>query len=63
VIVLRGVCRVCGCTETKPCHVYQGNDCWGGCAWIDRDRTLCSNILCIARVPMDELLAMIRVAA
>lgn len=30
----KGVCRVCGCTETSPCP--------GGCAWTDRTETLCT---------------------
>ena len=30
----KGVCRVCGCTETTPCP--------GGCAWTDKTETLCT---------------------
>ena len=33
-----GVCRVCGCTEDKPCYPP--------CAWTDRSRPLCT--ACIA---------------
>ena len=29
-----GVCRECGCTETTPCE--------GGCAWMDKTKTLCT---------------------
>ena len=29
-----GVCRECGCTETTPCA--------GGCAWVDKTKTLCT---------------------
>jgi hypothetical protein len=29
-----GVCRICGCTEEKPCK--------GGCAWTDKTKTLCT---------------------
>ena len=31
---LAGVCRVCGCTEDSPCP--------GGCAWADKERTICT---------------------
>lgn len=30
----KGICRVCGCTETSPCP--------GGCAWTDKSQTLCT---------------------
>lgn len=30
----KGVCRVCGCTESTPCP--------GGCAWTDETETLCT---------------------
>lgn len=29
-----GVCRVCGCTEEKPCE--------GSCAWTDKTKTICT---------------------
>lgn len=29
-----GVCRWCGCTETTPCEE--------GCAWANRQQTLCT---------------------
>jgi hypothetical protein len=29
-----GVCRICGCTEEKPCE--------GGCAWTDKTKTICT---------------------
>lgn len=31
------VCRVCGCSKYAPCP--------GGCAWVNRERTLCSACL------------------
>lgn len=57
-IVTPGVCRICGCTETTPC--LMGVE---PCAWIDLARTLCSNPRCVAEMSLDELLAMIGVAA
>jgi ParB family transcriptional regulator, chromosome partitioning protein len=38
----RGVCRVCGCTESTPCA--------GGCAWADKTETLCTNPNCLKSV-------------
>ncbi len=35
----RGVCRVCGCTDTTPCYTHQHGYCW----WIDDRHTLCSH--------------------
>ncbi len=35
----RGVCRVCGCTETSPCF----NPKYGYCWWADDTHTLCSH--------------------
>lgn len=38
-VLERGVCRACGCTDERACE--------GGCAWVDVDHTLCST--CAAR--------------
>lgn len=36
---VKGVCRVCGCTETTPCiHPISGDS----CAWADKSQTLCT---------------------
>lgn len=66
-------CRVCGCTEEKPCifsdDPYPGSahDAFnlggddGGdltCAWMDIDRTLCTNPRCIALTPLAVLIEM-----
>lgn len=32
-----GICQVCGCTETTPCHTLTGP-----CAWANKERTLCT---------------------
>lgn len=48
-----GKCRVCGCTENHSCLV-DGEP----CAWLDADRTLCSNWRCVAQIPLDALLQM-----
>lgn len=45
---LSGVCRVCGCTMEDGCHLAEGISCW----WMDIDETLCSNPVCIAKVPV-----------
>lgn len=34
----RGACRVCGCTDNKPCTDEGGNQ----CAWTDKTETLCT---------------------
>jgi len=31
---MKGVCRVCGCTEERACE--------GGCYWVDSKKELCS---------------------
>jgi hypothetical protein len=38
-----GVCRVCGCTDDCACD--------GGCYWVDRRCTLCSNCAPDAEFP------------
>jgi hypothetical protein len=52
-----GKCRVCGCSELNPCLTYDrpGHPLIP-CAWVDPRRTLCSSLLCIASVPLAELL-------
>jgi len=42
--VKKGVCRICGCTETTPCIDKEGE----ACMWQDNSETLCSNPKCIA---------------
>ena len=34
-----GVCRVCGCTMSNPCH----HPLYGTCWWVDEEYTLCSH--------------------
>ncbi|MBP3037963.1 hypothetical protein J9303_00380 [Bacillaceae bacterium Marseille-Q3522] len=36
-ITLRGVCRICGCTDDHACMTR-----FGPCWWVDDDHTLCS---------------------
>lgn len=47
-----GQCRVCGCTERKPCAInfvdQDGEAAAVACIWIDTARTLCSNPTCVA---------------
>ncbi|MGH9746564.1 MAG: hypothetical protein ACRD59_10710 [Candidatus Acidiferrales bacterium] len=56
-ILEAGRCRVCGCTDLNPC-LSQGGDgrALEACSWMDADRTLCSNLRCIAVSPIDELI-------
>jgi len=58
-IAISGKCRVCGCTELHPClaQIAPGQP-LVACSWIDFDHTLCSNLRCIARIPLHELLEM-----
>jgi hypothetical protein len=51
-----GKCRVCGCTDLKPCAIGGGHGnpvefCW----WLDIEHTLCSNPRCIAVTPVSVL--------
>lgn len=41
----RGVCRICGCTESTPC--IGGIE--GACAWVDKTKTLCTNPACLKK--------------
>lgn len=58
---ISGVCRVCGCTDLAPCVIEEGmlqEGAWV-CGWMDAAHTLCSNLDCIAVVPLSELCAML----
>lgn len=60
---MRGVCRVCGCTEARACvlapELHEGfGDGPVTCSWIDPDGTLCSNPACVAEIPLAELEAL-----
>lgn len=39
-----GVCRFCRCTESNPCSTPP---CGEPCAWVDANRTVCSNPSCL----------------
>lgn len=52
---LSGKCRICGCTQERPCL----DDNNVPCSWIDREHTLCDNLDCIALVPIGELEQMV----
>lgn len=55
-----GKCRVCGCTELNPCLSGGGDgNPMEACAWMDRARTLCSSLNCVAVIPLADLLEMI----
>ena len=55
IVLQPGKCRICGCTEERPCADENNNP----CAWVDLAHTLCDNLDCIARVPMSELEKMV----
>lgn len=58
-VVEANKCRVCGCTDSKPCLLASEED--GSpvpCYWIDFDHTLCSNLRCIGVVPLSEILSL-----
>jgi hypothetical protein len=56
-----GKCRVCGCSELRPC-MSEGGD--GNpvqfCSWFDLEETLCTNLPCIGATPLETLLKMTR---
>jgi hypothetical protein len=49
----RGVCRVCGCTDAKPCRMVEHPEApiagqqIVSCAWADETHTLCTNPACL----------------
>jgi hypothetical protein len=49
------VCRVCGCTDEKPCQITTKTGQRIACEWFDNDCTLCSNFRCIAQTPLADL--------
>jgi hypothetical protein len=51
-VIIPGTCRICGCTEDKPCIDGENGL---PCCWVDAGRTLCDNLQCIARVSIAEL--------
>ncbi len=58
--MIAAVCRVCGCTEQKPCFLEEiGSSGDFFCQWMDERRTLCSNPACVAVIPLDELLELV----
>ena len=63
---ISGVCRVCGCTDQAPCIFDTGVVIFPvnpeadlaappTCSWMDSGRTLCSNLRCVAAIPLAEL--------
>lgn len=56
-VVVVGRCRVCGCTDLEGC---QDNGDSIPCCWLDEAHTLCDNVECIARIPLDVLEQMLK---
>jgi hypothetical protein len=50
-VLTPGKCRVCGCTDARPCLIGDAQT----CSWFDKDHTLCDNLDCIAVTPMSEI--------
>jgi hypothetical protein len=50
-----GTCRGCGCTDDMACD--------GGCAWLDRDETICSRCGIAIEVIDADFRAALRAAA
>ena len=50
--MLSGVCRFCGCTNQRACHIA-GPEGTTACEWVDPDQTVCS--ACVGRLSDDEL--------
>ncbi len=47
-------CRVCGCTMLNACQIAVAGQMLS-CAWYDTGHTLCTNPLCVAKIPLAEL--------
>jgi hypothetical protein len=60
-----GVCRVCGCTDSSPCVISSeftldnNPHLIATCSWLDPAHTICSNLDCVAVIPLDELIEII----
>ena len=49
-----GICRYCGCTEAKSCHIYSGGE-YDDCGWLyGTKQTVCSNPHCISNYARDQ---------
>ena len=42
----RGVCRYCGCSDSRACTVRVHLNLWRGCAWMDTEHTVCDHPAC-----------------
>jgi hypothetical protein len=42
-LIAPGTCRHCDCTEANACRLPEGDT----CAWVNPERTVCSNPACI----------------
>jgi len=48
--MIPGKCRYCGCTETSPCTLQDGDT----CGWHDNARTVCSAPGCVRQYIADS---------
>jgi hypothetical protein len=51
--LIAGKCRYCGCTESSPCTLQDGDT----CGWHDNTRTVCSGPACMRQFAADSLRA------
>jgi hypothetical protein len=68
-VYVAGECRICGCTEVKPCRfldpdypealdpedILEDQAPELTCYWVDACRTLCSNPRCLAVIPLETI--------
>jgi len=51
-----GTCQFCGCTEENACYVGYGTP----CRWVNRGRTVCSNISCVRKAKKAGIMVITR---
>jgi hypothetical protein len=51
-ILQTGRCRVCGCTDRRPCQLLEP---FRPCGWANVSHTLCDNPRCLAEVPLEVI--------
>jgi hypothetical protein len=47
---VRGICRICGCTEFTPCIDRRTGE---ACGWVDEEETLCNSRICTKKAASD----------
>lgn len=52
--MLSGVCRICGCTDSRACLVPAGEGRFDSCEWADEAETLCT--ACLPQAPGETII-------